>query len=217
MIVNARAVVIGRRDMGEADRLATLYTQDWGKISVRFVGVSLAKGRLKALAEPIVFAEFRLYMKPHAAIAKAIGGELINTFPTIRSDFDRTIEAMACCEMIDRLTPEQNPNAEKYGLIVSVLEALDRAPSPWLTTSFGLRLLDLAGIGVEAPPDIAPRLWQVLKKDSFDAVTKIPEDQGLAARCRQILESHVEAQAGRALRSRLFRRSLNRVEAPVLT
>ena len=90
MILNAWGVVLSRRDLGEADRLATLYTENLGKISVRFVGVNKPGRKLKALSEPMVWGEYRLYLKPSHDRAKAIGGRIISTFPNIRSDLSRT-------------------------------------------------------------------------------------------------------------------------------
>lgn len=210
MITNTCAVALSRTDIGEADRLVTLYTETMGKLSVRFVGVSRAKGKLKAFTEPMVWAEYRLYLKPYAEFGKGIGGELIDTFPDIRARLDLTMEAMACCEMLSCLTPERSPNPEKYALICSVLRTLADSPSPWLAIAFGLRLLDLVGVGLEAPADMDPRLWGALRSGPWGAFVDLPADLRTVSRSRQFLEHHVEAQAGRKLKSRLFREALDR-------
>src|SRR5947209_5883411 len=57
MILNAHGVVLARRQVGEYDRLATVFTEDLGKLTVRFVGVARSASKLKALAEPAAWGD----------------------------------------------------------------------------------------------------------------------------------------------------------------
>ena len=70
MILNAHGVVLSRRLLGEYDRLCFVFTESLGKIPVRFVGVSRPAGKLKALSEPAVWAEYRLHVSPRSEFAK---------------------------------------------------------------------------------------------------------------------------------------------------
>src|SRR5438270_3577971 len=110
MVLNAWGVVLSRRDLGEADRLCAIYTENLGKLAVRFVGVNKPGRKLKALSEPLVWSELRLYVSPRSEFGKCVGGQLISTFPAIREDFDRTVEALTCCELMNQLTPMGAPN-----------------------------------------------------------------------------------------------------------
>ena len=74
MILNSSGVVLSRRNAGEADRLTTLFTEDMGKIEVRFIGANKSKAKLKALSEPMMWGEYRLHQSPRSEFAKAIGG-----------------------------------------------------------------------------------------------------------------------------------------------
>ena len=106
MILNAGGVVLSRRALGEYDRLCTVFTEHLGKIATRFVGVNRAKGKMKALSEPGVWGEYRLHISSRCELAKAVGGRLIGTFPGWRADIYRTFDALACLEMLDKLTPD---------------------------------------------------------------------------------------------------------------
>ena len=109
MIVNACAVALARRPVREADRLVTLYTQSLGKVTARFIGVDRPGRKLKALSEPLVWAEYRLYLSPSLDSAKVIGGQLLSTFPALRCDLGRTLSALSCCEMLNQLTAQPRP------------------------------------------------------------------------------------------------------------
>lgn len=214
MIVNAWGVVLARRVHGEADRLCTIYTESFGKLTVRFVGVDKPGRKLKALSEPMVWGEYRLYLSPKSEFAKAIGGRLIGTFPRIREDFDRTVSALGCCEMLSMLTPERAPNAEKYALICSALACLELGESRWLTLAFGLRLLRLAGYGLESEFAASqPAAWAALHEAPLESLRDEPWRPEAAAKLREAMLDQYESIAGRALRSRQFLQKLDPQEA----
>jgi hypothetical protein len=209
MIVNAWGVVLSRRDHNEADRLCTLYTETHGKLMVRFVGVNKPGRKLKALSEPLCWGEYRLYLSAKSGIAKAIGGQIIGVFPGIRSDFDRTVEALSCLEMMQALTADHVPNPEEYALLTDTLRALDAGPSPWAVFAYGLRLLDAAGFGLPdraAGLDLA--LWTRLRETPPAELAALPFDSQAAARLADTLYTHAAAQAGRPLKTRAFAESL---------
>ena len=213
MIVNAWGVVLSRRNHAEADRLCSIYTETLGKLLVRFVGVNKPGRKLKALSEPLAWGEYRLYVSPKSDIGKAIGGQLIGTFPGIRSDFAKTVAALGCCELLNALTPDGSPNADKYRLLCSALEALERADAAWVPLAYGLRLLDLAGFALPeraAGEDLA--LWTALRQRPWEQLSGLPWDESCAARLKQTLYDHAEAQAGRPLKSRAFAAQLSACE-----
>lgn len=209
MIINAWGIVLARRDHAEADRLCTIYTETHGRLLVRFVGVNKPGRKLKALSEPLSWGEYRLYISAKSDVAKCVGGQLIGCFPGIRGDFARTVAALGCLEMLNSLTADRLVSAEKYELLCETLQALEQGPSPWAPLAYGLRLLDLAGVGL---PDRAAGqdllLWNALRDQPIAALAALPFDDAPAGRLREQLYQHAEAQAGRPLKSREFMEKL---------
>jgi len=146
MIVTA-GVVLARRPYGEYGRMATLYTREMGRISARLAGVDRPKAKLKAFSEPMICAEYRLYLRPGSAWATVTGGKLVDTYPGLRSDLERMLGGLEMCELLLRLTPEHAPSARKFELITGFLAAYAEVPAPCLPVAFGLRLLELLGLG----------------------------------------------------------------------
>ncbi|MBI2386638.1 MAG: DNA repair protein RecO [Elusimicrobia bacterium] len=209
MIVNAPGIVLSRRAFGEYDRLCAVFTEQFGKIPARFVGVNRPKGKMKALSEPGVWGEYRLHLSARSEFAKAVGGRLISSFPGWRADLGRTFDALACLEMVDRLTPDHQPSPEKYALLGSVLSALDHAPSGWLAPAFGLRLAVMIGISLrERAPAPARSVWAALHDEDLLALPSLPYDAPAAESARRLLDEHLGAHAGRRLRAFEFRDAL---------
>ncbi len=200
-------VLLERKPYAETDILASLYTMELGKIAVRFIGVRKARGKLKALSEPMVHGEYRLYLRPGSPWATVTGGRLHDSYPAIRADFGKTCAALRLCEMLLRLTPERSPNPRKYRLILEALAALEYAGSKWVSLAFGFKLLELAGFGapVEAG-DQAAR--DFLLSADFSAIARRPADAAEAQRLEAALESAILRQLEMPLRTSLFQKSL---------
>ena len=209
MLSNAWGVVLSRRDLGEADRLATLYTESLGKILVRFSGVKKPARKLKALSEPMVWGEYRLYLGRSEA-ARAAGGQIVSSFPSIRADLGRTVLALSALELLSQLTPERSPNSSKYRLICATLVELEAGESPWLEAAYGLRLLELCGLSLRSRP--APgaegAFWEALHDAPLGELRGLPADAPRARALRELVYAHAEAQSGRPLKARGFRESL---------
>jgi DNA repair protein RecO len=213
MIVNAWGVVLARRDHGEADRLCTIYTENLGKILVRFVGVNKPGRKLKALSEPLTWGEYRLYVSPKTDMGKAIGGQIIGCFPGIREDLGRTVDALSCCELLSALTSERDANSEKYELLTGALNALEHGAGGWVTLAYGLRLLDLAGFGLPERAAAGDQdLFSALRERPWHELPELPWDAAAASRLSQTLYDHAEAQAGRPLKTRGYAEALSAQE-----
>ncbi len=214
MIVNALGVVLSRRNLGEYDRLAVVFTETFGKLPVRFVGVNRPAGKLKALSEPGVWGEYRLHISPRSEFAKAVGGRIAASFPALRGDFDRTVSALTCCELLERLTVEHDPSPAKYRLLLAFLAALEESPSPWLPLAFGLRLVEAAGFGLrERAPSSCASFWSRLHEVEPAALALLPDAPAAREAGLRLLREHVQSQIGRALRAFDFQDSLTGVPA----
>lgn len=213
MIVNTTGVILSRRVFGEYDRLCSVFTEQFGRIPTRFVGVNRAKGKMKALSEPGVWGEYRLHLSTRSEFAKAVGGRLIGSFPGWRGDLTRTVDALACLEMLDRLTPDHQPSPEKYRLICAVLAALDERPSGWLVASFGLRLAEMLGVGLrDRAPAACQAVWSALHDEEPAALADLPFDSLADETARRLLDEHLSAHAGRRLRAFEFRDQWRKTE-----
>ncbi|MBI3549954.1 MAG: DNA repair protein RecO [Elusimicrobia bacterium] len=216
MILTTEAVVLSRRPLREVDRLVVMYTRDFGRLAARFVGVDRPRAKLKALSEPMVYGEYRLFARLDGRLSTMTGGRLVTTYPGLRGDFGRTVAGLEMCELLQRMTPERSPNELKFELIRDFLSALEDYPSPCLPLAFGIRLMELAGFGI--PPSAMAEadrpLWSRLAETDVLELRNVGEDPAALGRLRGVLEHAVEHELGYMLGARQFRTSMERSREP---
>ena len=210
MILNDSAVVLRRGDSGEYGRWAVLLTEGHGLLPVRFAGVNRPAGKLKALSEPLVWGEYRLFFSGRSAAVHVAGGRIESSFPGLRADLSRTLTGLALCEMALRLAAERVPSPAKYRLLCRALCLLEQGASPWLEAAFGLKLLEAAGYSLRdlpVPPAEGP-LWRSLHESPLEGLGEVPWRSEAGRRFLQVVHDHVEAHAERPLRCREVARSI---------
>lgn len=142
------AIVLRRKDFGEADRLLTLFTPDEGKIRV------LAKGIRKPRSRKAGHLE--LYTRSNLLLAKGRDMDIITQAVTveayrpIREDLLRSTYGSYFIELLDRFTPEEAENKPLYDLLAQGLGWLSQATDLALAARYyELQLLGMAGYQLE--------------------------------------------------------------------
>ncbi len=195
MIFTDTAILLLRQDMREADEIVSLYTRQHGRLHARVPGVKWGAGKLKALAEPLTCAEYRLYTKRGGVISTVTGGKVLSVFSHIRSNLGRTALALHCIELMQRLTPLHQPSPQKFELLLSALRALDaQSPTQAFAPAFTLRLMMLAGFGLDHPVlRISPTFWQRMHEDRFEnLVFEDPQELLFLARCNTVVRRFLD-------------------------
>ncbi|TBR18175.1 hypothetical protein EPO15_15500 [bacterium] len=200
---------LARRPHREFDRVASVYTADFGKVPVRFPGVDRPTGKLRALAEPLVHADYRLHVRPGAEFATAAGGGLRTTFPALRGNLDALMRGLGVLELLDRLTPAWQPDPGKLALALGALESLEACvregrpqATAWVYGAFALRLFEAAGYGMARRTVSAENreLWGALHEAPWDEVAALAPDAPTAAKLDALVATTVERVAEKPLR-----------------
>lgn len=189
MIFTTPGIILFRQEFREADRIVSLYTKSHGRINVRFPGVMRAAGKLKALSEPFSCADYRIYVRRGGTIGTVTGGKLNNIFPSIRKDLKRMAIALHFCELMQRLTPLHQPSEEKFDLLLSALTELEYGElNPSFQAAFTLRLMALAGFGLDRPVlKISEEFWRRMHEDRLSSlVFSEPEDLLSLSKCNSV-------------------------------
>ncbi len=189
MIYTDAGIVLFRQNFREADRVMCLYTHLHGRINLRLPGVNRARGKLKALSEPFVCGDYRIYQRGGSTLGTVTGGKINSVFSGIRQDLKRQTVAFHCCELIMRLTPLRQSSTEKYKLLLQALTELDAvSPSSAFVPAFTLRLMAVAGFGLDHPVlKITPQFWQRMHEDKFsNLIFTDPEDLLSLSKCNEI-------------------------------
>jgi len=189
MIFSDSGIILLRQDFRETDRVVCLYTRTHGRVHARFPGVLRPQGKLKALCEPLTFAEYRIYCRRGGTIGTATGGKIASVFPHIRSDLRRLTLALHFCELLYRLTPMHQPSAEKFDLLLSALTELEHGEiNSAFAPAFTLRLMTLAGFGLDHPVlQIEAEFWRRMHEDKFSSLAfSSPEELLCLSKCNSV-------------------------------
>ena len=190
MIFTDTGIILYRQPFRESDRVVSIYTCEHGRLNARVPGVSRTTGKLKALCEPLTCAELRIYVKRGGVMGTITGGKIHTVFPTIHADLKRTQLALHACELMLRLTPLHQVSQEKFELLMRALLSLETsAPTPAFAAAFTLRLMMLAGFGLDHPVlQISPEFWQRMHEDDFANLTfEDPQDLLYLAKCNNVV------------------------------
>ena len=144
-LYRTNALVLRRSDIGEADRLLTVLTPEFGKLRLLAKGVRKIASRKAGHVETLTHAQF-LVAQGHTwdIISQA---ETIEAFRAIREDLLRTGAAFYCAELLDRFAEEEGENPPLFDLSLATLRRLDKGQGQMaiVLRFFEIHLLALAG------------------------------------------------------------------------
>ena len=160
-----RIIILLRHDFREWDRIVCAYSLEHGRIALKLPGVNRAKSKLKAISEPFVKSCVRIYIKRNSSVGSITGGKLETVYPQIRQDYNKMQTAAYFCELFYHLTPEYNPNPDKFYLLENSLEQINSFPlNNAVAPAFLLRLMQLSGFGLQDKPvlGIDTDFWHII-------------------------------------------------------
>lgn len=143
------AIILKRRDFGEADRLLTIITPTHGKLDV------IAKGARKPTSTKTGHVELftRADMLIHTGrdLGLAVQAEMVASYLELREDLQRGAYASYIAELLDRFTAEgMDDMAGVFQLVDETLNRLCTDNDPRLAVRYyEIRLLDLVGFRPE--------------------------------------------------------------------
>ncbi|MGB9792281.1 MAG: DNA repair protein RecO [Thermacetogeniaceae bacterium] len=121
-IYKAEAVVLRSRVYGEADRILSLFTKEWGKISAIAKGVRKPTSRLRGAVQ--LFSHTHLVLYKGKTLDTITQGEAAEDFSFLQGDLERLAAASYCAELVERLTFENQPLPKLFWLLLKALRTL---------------------------------------------------------------------------------------------
>jgi DNA repair protein RecO (recombination protein O) len=141
-----RAVVLGRRPLGENDRLVEFYTRDLGRLRGVAQGARRPRSRFGSALEPFTHGELVFFESPRSELIRINLFDIIEPFLRVREHLDRLGRGAWAMECLARLSAERDPQPALYRLLVRSLRALEAGRSPGrVAACFALRAVDLLG------------------------------------------------------------------------
>lgn len=203
MVFCDTGIVLLQRSLRENDRIVTIYTAAHGKTEVSFRGVNLSRAKLRAMSEPLTWGDYRFYLRPGSNFPVCTGGQTLSVFPNIRSDIERICLAYHFVNLLIKLTPSGQPNAEKYELLLSALMELDTGRfSKWMRTAFTLRLMEITGFGFQKTAvGIDDRIWTLLHNGDWNQVHDLNENDVIFKHINDLVSEFLTISIGQPVKT----------------
>lgn len=128
-IYKAEGIIIKAADWGDLDRLLTVYTRGYGKITARAISARKKESKLRGLLEPFTCGQFLLAKSKTIDIVTDF--EVVNSFSYLHKNLENLVYAYYFAELVDKLImfPEGDENV--WRLVARVFEVLNH-PTPAL-------------------------------------------------------------------------------------
>lgn len=141
----ATAIVLGRTDYGEADRILTLLTPEFGKVRVVAKGVRRVKSKLAGGIELFSVSTIT-FITGRGDLGTLSSTRLQKHYGHIVQDIERTMVGYELIKQLHMLT-EDEPESGYFNLLQQAFEALDDAQVPLLLIQlwFKSQLIRLGG------------------------------------------------------------------------
>jgi DNA repair protein RecO (recombination protein O) len=116
------AIVLRQRKLGDADKIITLYSAEFGKLDAVAKGVRRITSRLAGHVEPLNHGSFMFAHGRNLDIITQV--QTVETFQPLRDDLERLCRALYIAELTDRATEEREANFAVFRLLLDALRRL---------------------------------------------------------------------------------------------
>ncbi|MDR1696414.1 MAG: DNA repair protein RecO [Endomicrobium sp.] len=176
MYYQIKGLVLNSNTHGEADKVAVIYSYEWGKIQAVVPSAKKIAAKLSAATEPLTESEFMVFQSHSSVRPKITGAAIIKNNSALKTDLNKNVHALYAAEIGDKFTPFNMENSEKYELISRVWELLENCKYPKrVLTAFVLRFLKLSGYSLS---DYIKNGVSSLDKQTETAVMKLSRCSG---------------------------------------
>jgi len=141
-------IIIKRFNFGEADKILTIFSKHYGKIRALAKGVRKLTSRKAASLELFNLAVIFLVKGKNLDIITE--AKIIDSFSSWRKDLKKIAFAYQFCELVDRLTADNQSNRRIFTLLKQSLFALTKKEidREKLSLNFKKQLLRTTGFGL---------------------------------------------------------------------
>lgn len=138
-------IVLKTNNFGEADRLITIFSADYGKIRAIAKGIRRAKSKFGARLEPFSYVKLLLYKGRNLDIVTQT--EVIDSFRKIREDFNRFLYGSIVLDLVQRTVLEGEENEKIFLLTKTFLDKLIKPVKSYslLVSAFEIKLISFLG------------------------------------------------------------------------
>ena len=124
-IIKTEAVILSKMNYGDTSNILSVYTKDYGKLSVIIKGAKSSKSKSGLIADPPNLVQIVIYKKDTRDLQVLSSIDLISYFPKTKEDIERLKYSFAIIELVKKLTPENETNLRLFSGLSRILSLID--------------------------------------------------------------------------------------------
>lgn len=141
---SASAIVLKRIDLGEKDRILTLFTREHGKLSAVAKGSRRPGSKLGGASEPFTYA--RMFLSTGRDLDVLTQAEIKESFPNVKREISSVAHGVYLLELVNSFVDQRQPNPDTFDTLLSAMYVLESGTDPEVTARyFELQLLAILG------------------------------------------------------------------------
>lgn len=144
-----KGFILKLTDYKDADKLASIFTFEYGVVTAKFVGVKKEKAKLKSFAQPFTFADFNFTKRANSRVVSGVN--LIDNFYPILADYNKTICGYILLDTIKSLLPPEKVEQDLFLLAISSLKDIEQKNEFVATIDFLIKFLNFSGFAINFP------------------------------------------------------------------
>jgi DNA repair protein RecO (recombination protein O) len=125
----SEAIVLRTYRLGEADKIVSLFTRQFGRLRAVASGAQRPKSRYGGVLEPLTYVRLWLFERQNRELWRINSAELQESFFSMQGEYRVHLAAQYIAEVSERVLPEREPNERTFRLLVAVLRGLKTSGS----------------------------------------------------------------------------------------
>ncbi|MEC9489048.1 MAG: DNA repair protein RecO [Halanaerobium sp.] len=143
-LLKTDAIILKSWELGEADRIFSVFSRSYGKLRVVAQGVRRTKSRFSGCMQPFSYDHLVIYKG--RSIPRVNQCEIKESFTLLREDLSRMAYSSYVAELVDEFTGEEDRNEALFSLLLAALTFIkDGWDLEVVTRNFEIRALSLLG------------------------------------------------------------------------
>ena len=143
MIYETQALILNTHKYGDTSIICSLFTKDYGKISIISKGARKIKNPNQAILQPLNFIDLNFYFKPQRNIQILKEASINKHFFNIKKSYQKFLYSFHIIDIINQICKVENPNHIIFRLSKKILKYINQNNEKLIPIYFIFFLLQL--------------------------------------------------------------------------
>lgn len=144
--IKARGLVIKQTAFGEANRIITIFTKEYGIIKACVYGAKSTRSKNSTATQFLAYSDFILF-KSDKELMNIQSADIIESFFSVQEDIEKLSLCVYLCDLVYSLINTNAPDENILSLLLNCIYALSKKniPPETVRTVFELKVMAYAG------------------------------------------------------------------------